>query len=87
MHTCALQVSTLSCLVQRGVDVTTKDNDGLKPADLARENNHEEAYELLFRVMKPKLLVWLLDNSLLTLRDRHLNALLNTFDTIDIADT
>ena len=52
-----LQISTLSCLVQRGVDVTTKDNEGLKPVDLAKQNNHEEAYELLFRVTNPKLLV------------------------------
>lgn len=51
------QVDTLSCLVERGVDISTKDNDGLKPVDLARDNNQEEAFKLLFRVMKSNLLV------------------------------
>lgn len=44
-------------MMERGVDMSTKDNDGLKPMDLARENNHEEAYQLLFKVTKANLLV------------------------------
>lgn len=39
------------------MDISTKDNDGLKPVDLARENNQEEAFKLLFRVMKSSILV------------------------------
>ena len=44
-------------MMDRGVDVATKDYDGLKPVDLAKQNNHEEAYQLLFRVAKSSLLV------------------------------
>ncbi len=40
-----------------GMDINAKDNEGLKPVDLAKENNHQDAYQLLFRVTKPKLLV------------------------------
>lgn len=39
------------------MDLSTKDNEGLKPVDLAKENNHEEAYQLLFKVARPSLLV------------------------------
>lgn len=56
------QVDTLSCLVERGVDINTKDNDGLKPVDLARDNSHEEAFKLLFKVTKSSLLVSALQN-------------------------
>ena len=44
-------------MMQRGVDIGVTDNDGLKPVDLAKENNHTEAYQLLFRVTKSRLLV------------------------------
>ncbi len=43
--------------MKRGVDVTLKDNDGLKPIDLAQSNNQEEAYRLLFKVAKSNILV------------------------------
>ena len=39
------------------MDIATVDNDGLKPMDLARDNNHDDAFKLLFRVMKSKILV------------------------------
>ena len=52
-----VQVKTLTYLMEHGVDVNTKDNEGLKPVDLAKENNHQEAYQLLFKVARPKLLV------------------------------
>jgi len=39
------------------VEVNSKDNEGLKPVDLAKENNHQEAYELLFRTARPKIMV------------------------------
>ena len=40
------------------------DNEGLKPVDLARDNNHEDAYKLLFKVTKSKLLVRRLEVSI-----------------------
>jgi len=53
----AMQVATLSSMMERGVNMNTKDNDGLLPLDLAKENSHEEAYQLLFKVARSNLLV------------------------------
>lgn len=56
-YTVRTQVRTLSCMLERGTDMSTKDNDGLMPVDLAKQNNHQEAHQLLFRVSKSTLLV------------------------------
>ena len=35
----------------------TVDYEGLKPLDLARDNNHDECVQLLFKTVKPNILV------------------------------
>ena len=44
-------------LMKRGVDMTSKDNDGLTPLDIAKENRNEECIRLLFKAQKPEILV------------------------------
>ena len=52
-----IQVNTLVHLMKRGVDMTTKDNDGLTPLDIAKENRNEECIRLLFKAQKLEILV------------------------------
>ncbi len=37
--------------------MTSKDNDGLTPLDIAKENRNEECIRLLFKARKPEILV------------------------------
>ena len=37
--------------------MTSKDNDGLTPLDIAKENRNEECIRLLFKAQKPEILV------------------------------
>ena len=43
--------------MKRGVDMNTRDNDGLTPLDIAKENRNEECIRLLFKAQKPEILV------------------------------
>jgi len=51
------QAVALSTLIRWGVDVTVEDYEGLRPLDLARDNDHTECAQLLFKVIQPNLLV------------------------------
>ena len=59
MHSCmhTHQVNALMHLMKRGVDMNSKDNDGLTPLDIAKENRSEECMRLLFKAQKPEILV------------------------------
>ena len=37
--------------------MNVEDFDGLKPFDLARENNHKDCMKILFKAIKPDILV------------------------------
>ena len=52
-----LQVNTLLHLMKKGVDMTSKDDEGLTPLDIAKENRNEECIRLLFKAQKPEVLV------------------------------
>ena len=56
-HTHTHKVTALSTLIQRGVDVTMEDYEGLRPLDLARDNYHTQCAQLLFKALQPTLLV------------------------------
>lgn len=48
--------------MKKGVDMTSKDNEGLTPLDIAKENRNEECIRVLFKAQKPEILVsWLFD--------------------------
>ena len=51
------QVNTLTALIQRGVPTHQEDYEGLKPLDLAKDNQHNECVQLLFKTISPSLLV------------------------------
>ena len=57
-----VQVNTLTALIQRGAPTHQEDYEGLKPLDLAKDNQHNECIQLLFKTISPSLLVGLKSN-------------------------
>ena len=51
------QVNAPRALIQRGAPTHQEDYEGLRPLDLAKENQHDECVQLLFKNVNPTILV------------------------------
>lgn len=51
---CSLQETVLYHLIKRGVDMNKKNNEGVTPMDIAKNNKHEECMKLIQQTLDPE---------------------------------
>lgn len=67
-----VQLDALRYFINKDVDMATEDYDGMKPLDLARDNNHDECVKALFKTVKTNILVSFIISSFCPFSSLHL---------------